>query len=41
MLLFTKARPNSIALFVPAEITSFCFYNGEEPNRMISNVIFR
>eukprot|EP00983_Pelagomonas_calceolata_P061756 1146966-Pelagomonas_calceolata.AAC.7 len=36
----TPARPNSIALFVPAEITSYCFYNGEEANRMVSNVIF-
>jgi len=38
---FTQARPNCIALFVPSEITSYCFYNGEEANRMISNVIFR
>eukprot|EP00798_Chlamydomonas_sp_ICE-L_P032111 gene32111-16628_t len=36
-----KARPGSIAVFVPAEITSYCFYPGVEKNRMVSNVIFR
>lgn len=36
-----RAHPNSIAVFVPAEITSYCFYDGEEKNRMVANVLFR
>ncbi|KAJ9525632.1 FAE1/Type III polyketide synthase-like protein-domain-containing protein [Haematococcus lacustris] len=36
-----KARPNSVAVFVPAEITTYCFYPGKEKSRMVANVIFR
>ena len=36
-----QARPNSIALFVPAEITSFAFYDGNEKERIVANVLFR
>lgn len=36
-----QAHPNSNALFVPSEITSYCFYPGGELNRLVSNVIFR
>lgn len=36
-----RAHPNSIAVFVPSEITSYCFYGGGEKNRMVANVLFR
>ena len=36
-----KARPNSVALFVPSEITSYAFYDGQEKQRMVANAIFR
>ena len=36
-----QARPGSICVFVPTEITSYCFYPGLEKNRMVSNIIFR
>ena len=36
-----QARPNSVALFVPSEITSFAFYSGNEKDRMVANVLFR
>lgn len=41
LLLAAQARPNSTCLFVPAEITSYCFYGGKEKPRMVANVIFR
>jgi hypothetical protein len=31
------ARPNSIAVFVPAEITTYCFYPGVEQNFQASS----
>lgn len=31
-----QAHPNSIALFVPAEITTYCFYPGECPCRVLA-----
>lgn len=31
------AHPNSLVLFVPAEITTFCFYPGVEKNRMVAS----
>lgn len=40
-LCLPQAHPNSIAMFVPAEITNYCTYPGDEPNRMVANVIFR
>ncbi|GAX73324.1 hypothetical protein CEUSTIGMA_g778.t1 [Chlamydomonas eustigma] len=36
-----KARPNSVALFVPSEITTYAFYDGKEKQRMVANAIFR
>lgn len=36
-----QARPNSVALFVPAEITSYCFYPGADRRYMVANAIFR
>eukprot|EP00798_Chlamydomonas_sp_ICE-L_P026885 gene26885-4495_t len=36
-----KANPGAVVVFVPAEITSYCFYPGGQPNRMVSNVLFR
>ena len=36
-----KAHPNSIALFVPAEITTYCFYPGTHKDFLVSNAIFR
>ncbi|KAF5830397.1 FAE1/Type III polyketide synthase-like protein-domain-containing protein [Dunaliella salina] len=36
-----KARPNSVCVYVPAEITSACYYPGHEKNRMVANCIFR
>jgi 3-ketoacyl-CoA synthase len=36
-----QARPNSIALFVPAEITTYAFYPGTHKQYMVANCIFR
>lgn len=36
-----QARPNAVAVFVPAEITTYAFYPGREKARMVANVIFR
>lgn len=36
-----QARPNSIALFVPAEITTYAFYPGKHKQYMVANCIFR
>ena len=36
-----QARPNSLALFVPAEITTYCFYPGLQRDYMVANAIFR
>jgi hypothetical protein len=36
-----QARPNSITLFVPAEITSCCYYPGKQTNYSVANVLFR
>lgn len=36
-----KAHPNSIALFVPAEITTYCFYPGRHKDFLVANAIFR
>lgn len=36
-----QARPNSIALFVPSEITTHCFYPGLQKDYMVANAIFR
>lgn len=36
-----KAHPNKICVFVPSEITTYCFYPGLEKNRMVANAIFR
>jgi|APGre2960657404_1045060.scaffolds.fasta_scaffold77728_3 hypothetical protein len=33
-----QARPGCNAIFVPAEITSYCFYGGSEKKRMVPNV---
>ena len=35
------ARPNAIALFVPSEITTYCFYPGLQKDYMVANAIFR
>lgn len=40
-VLALQARPNSIALFVPAEITTYAFYTGKELNYWVANAIFR
>jgi 3-ketoacyl-CoA synthase len=40
-LLPRQARPNSVALFVASEITTYCFYPGAEKPRMVANAIFR
>ncbi len=39
--LLLQARPNVTALFVPAEITTYCFYPGNDINYMVANAIFR
>jgi hypothetical protein len=31
-----QARPNSIAVFVPSEITTYCFYPGLQRDYMVS-----
>eukprot|EP00775_Hariotina_reticulata_P006451 gene6451-6680_t len=36
-----QARPNSVALFVPAEITTYAFYPGRHKQFMVANCIFR
>lgn len=36
-----QARPNSVALFVPAEITTYAFYPGNHKQYMVANCIFR
>eukprot|EP00879_Flechtneria_rotunda_P018307 GHRR01019204.1.p1 GENE.GHRR01019204.1~~GHRR01019204.1.p1 ORF type:complete len:344 (+),score=106.88 GHRR01019204.1:112-1032(+) len=36
-----QARPNSIAVFVPSEITTYCFYPGLQKDYMVANAIFR
>lgn len=36
-----QARPNSVALFVPAEITTYAFYPGSHKQYMVANCIFR
>ena len=36
-----QARPNSIAVFVPAEITTYAFYPGSRKQYMVANCIFR
>lgn len=36
-----QAHPNKIALFVPAEITTYCFYPGTHKDFLVSNAIFR
>jgi hypothetical protein len=36
-----QAHPNSIALFVPAEITTYCFYPGKVKDYLVANAIFR
>jgi 3-ketoacyl-CoA synthase len=36
-----QARPNAIALFVPAEITTYAFYPGCRKQYMVANCIFR
>ncbi|KAI8477402.1 MAG: FAE1/Type III polyketide synthase-like protein-domain-containing protein [Monoraphidium minutum] len=36
-----QARPNCRALFVPAEITTYCFYPGLQKDFMVANAIFR
>ncbi|KAF6265202.1 FAE1/Type III polyketide synthase-like protein-domain-containing protein [Scenedesmus sp. NREL 46B-D3] len=36
-----QARPNAIALFVPAEITTYAFYPGSRKQYMVANCIFR
>jgi|AntDeeMinimDraft_4_1070355.scaffolds.fasta_scaffold59056_1 3-ketoacyl-CoA synthase len=41
ILIHIQARPNSVCVFIPSEITSACYYPGVEKNRMVANVIFR
>jgi len=36
-----QARPNSIALFVPAEITTYPFYTGRDKAYSVANALFR
>lgn len=36
-----QAHPNAIALFVPAEITTYCFYPGKVKDYLVANAIFR
>lgn len=36
-----QARPNAKALFVPAEITTYCYYPGAHKDYMVANAIFR
>ncbi|GBF90942.1 hypothetical protein Rsub_03797 [Raphidocelis subcapitata] len=36
-----QARPNVKALFVPAEIVTYCFYPGLQKDYMVANAIFR
>lgn len=36
-----QARPDSRVLFVPAEITTYCFYPGLQRDFMVANAIFR
>jgi 3-ketoacyl-CoA synthase len=36
-----QAHPNSIALFVPAEVTTYCFYPGKVKDYLVANAIFR
>ncbi|KAI8472024.1 MAG: FAE1/Type III polyketide synthase-like protein-domain-containing protein [Monoraphidium minutum] len=36
-----QARPNAKALFVPAEITTYCYYPGTDKKYMVANCIFR
>jgi hypothetical protein len=38
---YLQAHPNSIALFVPAEITTYCFYPGKIKDYLVANAIFR
>lgn len=33
-----QARPNSIAVFVPSEITTYCFYPGLQRDFMVRNL---
>ncbi|GBF90415.1 hypothetical protein Rsub_03411 [Raphidocelis subcapitata] len=35
------AHPNSIALFVPCEVTTYCYYPGNNRDMLVSNAIFR
>jgi 3-ketoacyl-CoA synthase len=35
------ARPNVNALFVPAEITTYCFYAGDLKDYLVANTLFR
>jgi hypothetical protein len=35
-MLVLQARPNSIAVFVPSEITTYCFYPGLQRDFMVS-----
>ncbi len=36
-----QAHPNSIALYVPCEVSTFCYYPGSNKDYLVSNVIFR
>jgi predicted naringenin-chalcone synthase len=36
-----QARPNSVALFVPAEITTYCSYLGHHKTYHVATAIFR
>jgi 3-ketoacyl-CoA synthase len=36
-----QARPNSIALFVPAEIVTYAYYTGHEKQFTVANCLFR
>jgi 3-ketoacyl-CoA synthase len=36
-----QAHPNSIALFVPTEVTTYCFYPGTHKDFLVANAIFR
>lgn len=35
LLWLLQARPNSIAVFVPSEITTYCFYPGLQRDYMV------
>lgn len=36
-----QAHPDSIALFVPCEVTTYCFYPGKQKDFLVSNALFR